>query len=66
MALEHGLAGNLVEARKVRMANFVARKEAAARPAKTMTKTKTKSPAKAKISKTGIRITATANHNLPA
>jgi len=42
MALEHGLAGNLVEARKVRMANFVARKEAAARPAKDYDKDKDK------------------------
>lgn len=45
MALEHGLAGNLVEARKVRMANYEARKEAAARP------DKAKAPAKAKAKK---------------
>ena len=51
MALDRGLADNLAKARKVRMANFEARKEAAAEPGKAKALTKAKAPVKAKAKK---------------
>lgn len=51
MALDRGLSDNLAKARKVRMANFEARKEAAARPGKAKAPTKVKTPANAKTGK---------------
>jgi predicted transcriptional regulator len=51
MALERGLGDNLAKARKVRMANFEARKEPAAGPVKHEAPAKAKAPVKAKAKK---------------